>query len=654
MAHLGSGPDAAMSTTAERDRGDFGPPACGTPAPCRGACPVGTDAAAYVALLADGRVADAYDVARQHNPFASVCGRICSAPCERACRRGVIDAAVSIRALKRVLCDAHGAEQGSASRWQRAVGTVPAITRPSVGIIGSGPAGLAAAHDLRLAGHAVTVYEAMALPGGMMRFGIPAFRLPRAVLEAEIEAIVALGITLELGCAIGREVTFTELLARHAAVLVTVGCQQGRTLSAPGAGLPGVMRAVDFLRRENARVDAGAEAPDTLPSGDVVVIGGGSVAFDAARTAWRAPTAYDGQTALDAARAASRAMRSTAEHAVAATGVAATGVGATDLRVASAPASRRVTLLAPEPRAQLPVPAEELHEAGREGVQLRDGVGVVRILGDDHVTGVEIAPVLSLFDAAGRFAPQLDLARSTQLVASTVVLAIGQQSETDFLADVPTVERTPWGGVRVNEALQSTDPRVWAAGDVATGPRDLIDAVAAGQRVARGIAAALRAGSGSDAALPAGHRAIAAPVVRSAPPLTLETRFWSRYDDLARTALPVLPPTARDARAEVEHGLDLDAGRLEGARCLRCDEQLQFAPVRCIACALCVDVCPQGSLALSPTRAGALALLFDDETCIRCGLCVHRCPTDALHFTLAPASTAPTFGAPIPSPVSHG
>jgi formate dehydrogenase (NADP+) beta subunit len=581
----------------------FGAPVTGTPAPCRGACPVGTDAAAYVALLAEGRTADAYDVARAPNPFASVCGRICSAPCERACRRGVIDAAVSIRALKRVLCDAHGAGQGSASRWQRAVGVVPPVTRASVGIIGSGPAGLAAAHDLRLAGHAVTVYEAMDAPGGMMRFGIPAFRLPRAVLDAEISAILALGIELQLQCAIGRDVSFTTLLARHAAVLVTVGCQQGRSLRAPGAELPGVMRAVDFLRRENARLEADPTSPASMPAGEVVIIGGGSVAFDAARSAWRtqATSAYDGQTALDAARSARRSTE------------------------------RTVTLIAPEQRAALPVPVEELHEATLEGVALRDGMGVVRIVGEQAVTGVEVAPVLSLVDAEGRFNPQLDLSRAVVVPAQTVVLAIGQQSDTDFLADQATIARTPWGGVVVDHALRSTDPRVWAAGDVATGPRDLIDAVAAGQRAARGIMRAL----GGDTP-PVG-------VVHRAPPLDAQTRFWSRYDDVPRTALPVLQPTRRDAIAEVEHGLSLSEGRVEGARCLRCDEQLQFAATRCIACALCVDVCPQASLALVPADGQALALLFDDRTCIRCGLCVHRCPTDALQFTFAPADVPPTL-----------
>ncbi|MDZ7630239.1 MAG: NAD(P)-binding protein [Gemmatimonadaceae bacterium] len=206
-----------------------GPGRSGDAGPCRAGCPVGTDASAYVALMDEGRFAEAYDVARQHNPFASVCGRVCSAPCERACRRGVIDIAVSIRALKRVLCDAHGAEQGDASRWMRAVGEVPAATRGSVGIIGAGPAGLAAAHDLRASGFAVTVYESMPAAGGMMRYGIPAFRLPHDVLNAEIDAIASLGVEIRLGCVIGRDV-----LVRRSAhgtrrgAASTVGCQQGR------------------------------------------------------------------------------------------------------------------------------------------------------------------------------------------------------------------------------------------------------------------------------------------------------------------------------------------------------------------------------------------------------------------------------------------
>lgn len=585
---------------------DFGPVATGTPAPCRAGCPVGTDASAYVALMDEGRFADAYDVARQHNPFASVCGRVCSAPCERACRRGVIDIAVSIRALKRVLCDAHGAEQGPNSRWMRAVGDVPAATRGSVGIIGAGPAGLAAAHDLRASGFAVTIYESMPAAGGMMRYGIPAFRLPRHVLDAEIDAIASLGVDIRLGCRIGLDVLFTDLLTTHDAVLVTVGCQQGRSMRVPGVDLPGVSRAVDFLRD-------GPRGTGEAGSGPMVVIGGGSVAFDAARSAWRArtTTAYDGQTVVDVARSAIRG-----------------GQGS-------------VTMIAPEQRAQLSVPVEELHEAVEEGVVLRDGVGVVRILGETTVTGVEIAPVRSLVDSDGRFNPTLDLTQRTTIDAAAVVLAIGQQSDTDFLADITTISRTPWGGIAVDATLRSSDPRVWAAGDVATGPRDLIDAVAAGQRAAAAIMRALAAAQADDAGY-------VPPAVSTAPPMRSATRFWSRYEQQARAPLPVIPPQARDATAEVEHSFTQATARLEASRCLRCDEHMQFSAIRCIGCALCVDVCPQASLALLPAGGGRLAMVFDDDTCIRCGLCVHRCPTDALHFTLVPTLAAPVLPAALP------
>jgi len=590
-------------------RQDFGPIVSGTPAPCRAGCPVGTDASAYVALMDEGRFPEAYDVARQHNPFASVCGRVCSAPCERACRRGVIDVAVSIRALKRVLCDKHGAEQGPASRWMRAVGVVPVATRGSVGIIGAGPAGLAAAHDLRASGFGVIVYESMPVAGGMMRYGIPAFRLPHDVLQAEIDAIASLGVEIRLGCAIGRDVLFADLLAAHDAVLVTVGCQQGRTMRVPGVELPGVVRAVDFLRTGPTAIGR-----DDATSGSMVVIGGGSVAFDAARSAWRArtTTAYDGQTVVDVARSAIRGGQAS------------------------------VTMVAPEQRAQLSVPVEELHEAVEEGVTLRDGFGVVRILGETSVTGVEIAPVLSLFDADGRFNPTLDLAHPSTIDAAAVVLAIGQQSDTDFLADIPTITRTPWGGIAVDASLRSSDPRVWAAGDVATGPRDLIDAIAAGQRAAASIMHAR-----ADAHDGASHVNYVAPLVSTAPSMRSATRFWSRYEQQARAPLPVIPPEARDATAEVEHSFTTSSARLEASRCLRCDEHMQFSATRCIGCALCVDVCPQSSLALLPAAGGRLAMVFDDDTCIRCGLCVHRCPTDALDFTLTPALDAPVLPAAV-------
>jgi NADPH-dependent glutamate synthase beta subunit-like oxidoreductase/NAD-dependent dihydropyrimidine dehydrogenase PreA subunit len=587
---------------------------------CRAACPVGTNAAGYVVALSEGRVADAYDLAREHNPFPSVCGRVCSAPCERACRRGVVDQPIAIRALKRHLAEAHGVEAGDASRWHRAHGAVPPATRPSVGIIGAGPAGLAAACELRLAGHAVTLYERDQRPGGMLVFGIPAFRLPREVVEGEVEAILSLGVTLERGVRVGVDVTLDTLLGRHAAVLVAVGCARGRSLSIEGATLPGVMRAVEALRRINAGEDAGLAAP-------VVVIGGGSVAFDAARTARRtvgglgdAEAAYDGQTALDAARAARRSSRFP------------------------------VTLIAPEPLAQLPVPAEELEEAEREGVVIRAASAVRRIEGEGSVQRVVVAPVLSLVDAAGRFAPQLAEGRDEVLPAGTVILAVGQESDTRFVDDAVGVARARWGGLVASRDGRTSHPRLYAAGDVASGPRDLIDAVAFGQRAARAIRADLAAGAApaDRTGRPASPSPGAAP---SATPafdrLPRQQRFWSGYDALPRTELPVLPAGARTMAREVEAGLTREEAVREASRCLHCHEHVLLEAARCIACGGCVDVCPYGCIALEPiapaqadawgddaaTRDAAgrpFALTLDERACIRCGLCVARCPTGAL------------------------
>ena len=335
----------------------------------------------------------------------------------------------------------------------------------------------------------------------MMRFGIPAFRLPRDLLEAEIAAIASLGVDIRLNCAIGASCSFANLLDAHDAVLVTVGCQSGRRMRIPGAELPGVVRAVDYLRAVPSTHDvAHTRRGDSADAPSVVVIGGGSVAFDAARSAWRArtTTAYDGQTVLDAARSA---VRNAAYQ-------SSTG--------SAAP----VTLIAPEARTQLSVPIEELHEALAEGVTLRDGYGVVRIVGDTHATGVEIAPVVSLYDSEGHFQPTLDTARATTIAATTVVFAIGQQSDTDFLGDTPEIQRTPWGGIAVDADMRSSHARVWAAGDVATGPRDLIDAIAAGQRAAASIVRALATTRQEQMAV-----AIGAPV-ETAPLLQRPTRFW--------------------------------------------------------------------------------------------------------------------------------
>ena len=271
---------------------------------CQMGCPVRTDAGRYVQLIAERRDEEAYLVARAPNPFASVCGRVCAAPCEDACRRGSIDAPITIRSLKRYVTEQFGVEsirpdtqdrlrEDGTSEGNRYAGHLPvsgalhtgATTeqgrRRKVAVIGAGPAGLAAAHDLALLGYDVTVIEAAGEPGGMMRFGIPEYRLPRTLLRAEIDKILALGVTLKLGTPLSADYGLTQLRAEgFESVFLSVGVSRGRDLNIPGSDLDGVVKAIDYLLNVNRgyRMDLGRR---------VVVIGGGFVAFDAARTALR-------------------------------------------------------------------------------------------------------------------------------------------------------------------------------------------------------------------------------------------------------------------------------------------------------------------------------------------------------------------------------
>ncbi len=568
---------------------------------CRAACPVGTDAAAYVRAISERRFSDAYDIARAHNPFPSICGRVCSAPCERACRRGVIDAPVAIRALKRSASNHAGAERHDRSRWHVAHGPVPRATGPSIGIVGAGPAGLAAAYALRLAGCAVTLYEADATAGGMLRAGIPAFRLPRDVLRAEVDAILSLGISLVSSCEIGRDRSLEELLFLHASVLITVGCRRGRSASVPGSDLPGVMRAVDVLRAINGDATTMVRTP-------VVVVGGGSVAFDAARVARRSAHWDDVHTALDAARLAARRTTSS------------------------------VQLIAPEAAPRLAVPREELREADVEGVRVRAGMGIRAINGTTHVESVTLAPIARLRDDDGRFRPQFAEGRDEVVPASTVIFAIGQESDTDFVAPDLDVGRTAWGGIPCDRDGRTRHARLYAAGDVATGPRDVILAVAAGQRAARTILQDLSVRSARTVA-PA--RQSAEPAMEPSSAESVGTtprswqvgvphRVWTGYDVIARRVLPVLPLAERQMHDEVERVLRDDDAVAEATRCLHCDAHVMLDAARCVACALCVDVCPYGCLALLPHGADTFALSLDETACIRCGLCIDRCPPGAL------------------------
>src|SRR5664279_5376286 len=443
--------------------------------PCRAACPVNTDAGAYVTAIAEGRFEEAYLIARAPNPFPSVCGRVCAAPCERACRRGSVDAPVSIRALKRFVTERFGVESFAANTmWHAAHGEVPPASGPSVGVIGGGPAGLAAACDLRLAGHPVTIYEAQDRLGGMMVLGIPEYRLPRALIAREIEAIVELGIDVETNARIGETHSITELLDRHAGLFLAVGTGRARDLDLPGHDLDGVLRAVEYLLNVNQgfRVELGQR---------VVVVGGGNVAFDAARTALRAAAAGTEVPAPVPLTATSeedarRAMTTTLDVAR-----AARRAGVLD-----------VTIIALESPEEIPADPEEIDEAEREGIRIVYRRGPHRFVGDSKVTGLETVAVSSVFDAQGRFSPTFEAGTEAVIPADTIILAVGQGADVGFLDDGVTLERTRAGGIQVDpDSLRTSDPRIWAGGDVARGPRNLIDAIADGKRAAASIHGAL-------------------------------------------------------------------------------------------------------------------------------------------------------------------
>ena len=554
-------------------------------------------------------------IARAPNPFASICGRVCAAPCETACRRGAVDAPVSIRALKRFVTERFGVESFSAAAvWHEAHGPVPPADGASVGVIGGGPAGLAAAHDLRLAGHPVTVYEANDRLGGMMVLGIPAYRLSRELISREIGAILELGVEARTGFKVGVDATVDELLEEHDALFLAVGTGRARDLDLPGHDLDGVLRAIEYLLNVNQgfHVELGER---------VVVVGGGNVAFDAARTALR--TAARGVTSDGDGDSGAGPTHDDARRAMTTTLDVA--------RVARRAGVLDVTVIALESPEEIPADPEEIEEAEREGIVIRYRTGPHRFVGDGYVTGLETIAVESVFDTDGRFAPTLIPGTESVLPADTVILAVGQTSDLDLLGSLD-LERAPQGTVRVDPAtLRTSHPRIWAGGDVAKGPRNLIDAVADGQRAAASIHAA---------SAPTSQPLAAARAMRLQD-LPGFRRVSSGYDAIQRVAVPVVPTDRRVGFAEVEVGFDEADARLEALRCLRCFDNVMLDPALCILCGLCVDVCPTDCITIvRADRIGAgldaqSALLLDEDRCIRCGLCVNRCPPRALSMVAA-------------------
>lgn len=394
--------------------------------PCRQSCPLGVNAQAYLALTAAGRYEEALEVVRRDNPLPGVCGRICSHPCEQACRRGELDEPLAIRDIKRFLFD-YEAEQASASLPE----PTKAPTGYKVAVIGSGPAGLAAAHFLNQEGISATIFEALEEAGGMLRAGINAFRLPRNVLDAEIEALEQSGVYIQIGT---RAESADALLGQgYDAVLVATGTHQDLKLNIPGEDLTGVRHCVDFLRKVNLSEGASV-GPRT------VVIGGGNSAMDAARTALR--------------------------------------LGALE-----------VTVLAIETEDQLPAAPQEVAEAREEGVAFKLGYAPMKIRGRDQVA--EVIHRAAHWDLAEGKPPQIvfDSEDTESIEADTVIVAISQKPDLDGTVLSQELELGPGGRLKVNDNLAASKAGVFGAGDCVDGPSTVIQAMAAGRRAASRISA---------------------------------------------------------------------------------------------------------------------------------------------------------------------
>ena len=572
--------------------------------PCLAACPVNTNAGMYVAAIADGDDEMAYLTARLPNPFASVCGRVCAAPCEDACRRGQIDRPIAIRALKRFVTEQFGTETQNGKVWEKVAAPPTKELPQSIGIVGGGPAGMACAHDLRQLGYKVTVYEATDKLGGAMWLGIPEYRLDRTVLQADIDAILALGVEVEYNTRLGADVTLTDLRHRHDALFLSIGATLGRGLDIEGHDADGVFKAIEFLINMNRGFEVSIGER-------VIVIGGGDVAMDAARTALRAaeyarqteageqPGAYDADDesasmtlSIDAARSAARA------------------------------GAHSISVISLESEEEMPAHDFEVEEARHEGVEFVHRRGPARILVENgKVTGLETIGVRSVFDEEGRFAPVFDSEDLKTHAADTVILAIGQAIDLEALgSDGPEI--SPRRTIAIdNDTGRTSIDGIWSGGDAAKGPRTLIDAIADGRRTAKDI-----------------HRSFGGDVEERRPGKMVQLRQFHRltddYDRWDRVEIPTLESGRRVGLAEVELGFTEQQARCEAARCLRCFANIMLDVSKCVLCALCADVCPLDLISLVPAAevggTEGTALVLDEAKCIRCALCIERCPTDAL------------------------
>ena len=503
-------------------------------APCKTACPAHIGIQGYLQLAKEGRYEDALALIKKDNPLPAVCGHVCNRRCEDACTRGTIDEAVAIDEVKRFIAER---DLNVETRF------IPKKTIPSlkggfeekIAIIGAGPAGLSCAYFLALTGYKPTIFEKNAEPGGMLRYGIPSYKLEKNLLAAEIDVIRQLGVEIRCGVEVGKDVTIEDLREQgYKGFYAAIGCQRGRKPGISGENAEGAYTAVDFLRKAGAKESFALE-------GDVVVVGGGNVAIDAARISSRCTDA-------------------------------------------------KISMFCLEAREKMPASNEEIEEALEEGIELNCGWGPKEVLEEDgHVSGVVFKKCTRVFDAQGRFSPEYDENDTVTVPCRHVIFSVGQAIDWGHMLDNLHVELRPNGGALANKlTYQTSEPDIFVGGDVYTGPKFAIDAIAAG----REGAVSLHRYVHEHCTLTIGRNR------RDFIELDKENIKVETYDSSSRQ----IPPKA-DVKEQAKTFRDLSQSLSE--------EQVKKETSRCLSCG---------------------ASVVDPNKCIGCGICTTKCMFDAIHL----------------------
>lgn len=569
---------------------------------CRDGCPVNTDPRGYMIALHAGNYLEGYKIARGPNPFASICGMICGAPCEMTCRRDRVDKTLTIRAQKRFLEEWFGlskeAHIKSLEMSYARGSTHPTPNGLKVACIGAGVASLTVAHDLLRLGYAVDVYEMMRMSGGMLTYGVPTYRLKNSVALNECFAIEYLGAKIHYNMKVGRDITLTELQQNYDAVFIGVGLWKSRELPIPGADAPDIIRGIEYLRvrcaEERWRIGE-----------NMVVVGGGNVAYDVARTSVRN-------------------------------------------------GAKKVTMVCLESRDEQTADEFEIEDGREEGITTINRVGplsVERSLGG-RITGLKVQPIYSLFDHTGRFAPKFIPNSEYVIPCDTIALSIGQALDLSLFNgwDKKKELVVDRGIIKTERGTGRTTVKgVYAGGDAAFGPALFITAIRHGQDSAKAIDMDLR-----------GTR----PYQEFIAEWTEVSPIRNKSYLTTKWALPTMqPPSVRIHNEQmVENDYTPEEAHQQANRCLQCHINPVFDGALCIKCNGCVDVCPCNCLKQIPISklnldvgegniraavdnfygvdasslpdeeldAMGTAMLKDEDLCIRCGLCAEKCPTQAV------------------------